>query len=98
MKILLFVLFTLVCFTLSPKGQAVVPAPDGGYPGRNTAEGQNALLSLTTGGYNTAIGFSSLGSDTTASFNTGVGAATLFVNTGDQNTATGTGALLNNTT
>jgi hypothetical protein len=98
MKILLFVLFTLVCFTLSPKAQAVVPAPDGGYPGRNTAEGQNALLSLTNGGYNTAIGFSSLGSATIASFNTGVGAATLVVNTGDQNTATGAGALLNNTT
>ena len=98
MKILLFVLFTLVCFGFSPKAQAVVPAPDGGYPGGNTAEGQNALLRLTTGGYNTAIGFSSLGSDTTASFNTGVGAGTLFVNTGDQNTATGAGALLNNMT
>ena len=30
--------------------QAVVPLPDGGYPGGNTAEGTKALLSLTTGG------------------------------------------------
>jgi hypothetical protein len=29
--------------------QAVVPPPDGGYPNFNTAEGQNALFSLTTG-------------------------------------------------
>ena len=47
----------IACFALSPKAQAVVPAPDGGYPGGNTAEGQKALLSLTTGTYNTAIGF-----------------------------------------
>jgi hypothetical protein len=31
------------------EGRAVVPPPDGGYPGGNTAEGQNALFSLTTG-------------------------------------------------
>jgi len=30
----LFVTYTLVCFALSPAAQAVVPAPDGGYPGR----------------------------------------------------------------
>ncbi len=34
----------------------VVPAADGGYPGGNTAEGDNALLDLTTGANNTAIG------------------------------------------
>ena len=43
-------------FALSPKAQAVVPAPDGGYPGGNTAEGQNALFNLSTGGFNTAKG------------------------------------------
>jgi hypothetical protein len=78
--------------------RAVVPPPDGGYPGGNTAEGQNALLSLTTGGFNTAIGFVSLRGDTTGSFNTATGAGTLLANTGDSNSATGTGALLNNTT
>jgi Chaperone of endosialidase len=88
----------IVSLGLLPKLQAVVPAPDGGYPGGNTAEGQTALLSLTTGGFNTAIGFLSLRSNTAGSFNTGVGAGTLLANTGDENTATGAGALLNNTT
>jgi len=50
-------MMALFCAAAIPTAQAVVPAPDGGYPGGNTAEGQNALLSLTTGGYNTAIGF-----------------------------------------
>jgi hypothetical protein len=30
-------LITLVCFGLSPAAWAVEPAPDGGYPSRNTA-------------------------------------------------------------
>ena len=50
----------LACLELSPEAQAVSPPPDGGYPGGNTAEGQTALLSLTTGGFNTAAGFLSL--------------------------------------
>jgi hypothetical protein len=91
---LLFVV-PLVCFGLLPKAQAVNPPPDGGYPGGNTAEGQNALFNLTTGTYNTAVGFFSLRSNTEGTFNTGVGAGTLFVNTADQNTAVGAGALLN---
>jgi hypothetical protein len=78
--------------------QAVSPPPDGGYPGGNTAEGQAALLSLTTGGFNTAVGFLALKSDTTNSFNTAVGAGTLLANTADRNTATGAGALLSSTT
>ena len=41
--------FTLATFALQPIAQAVVPPPDGGYPGFNTAEGQNALFNLTTG-------------------------------------------------
>jgi hypothetical protein len=99
MKIVrLFVAFTLICFALSPAAYAVLPAPDGGYPGGNTAEGQNALFSLTSGGYNTGVGYFSLRSDTSGSFNTGVGAGTLFANTGDRNTATGVAALFSNTT
>jgi Chaperone of endosialidase len=94
----LFLSLTVLCLTLSPQMQAVVPPPDGGYPGGNTAEGQNALLSLTTGGFNTAAGWLSLRSNTTGSFNTAIGAGTLFANTGDQNTATGAAALLLNTT
>jgi hypothetical protein len=81
-----------------PKAQAVSPAPDGGYPGGNAAEGQAALLSLSSGGFNAAVGFLSLRSNTTGSINTAVGAGTLLANNGDRNTATGGGALLSNTT
>jgi hypothetical protein len=90
-------LIALVCFGLLPTMQAVSPAPDGGYPGGNTAEGQAALLSLTTGGFNTAVGFLSLRSETTGSFNTAIGAGTLLANVADRNTATGAGALLSDT-
>ena len=89
--------FILAWLALALSARAVSPAPDGGYPGGNTAEGQNALFSLTTGGFNTAIGFFSLRADTTGQFNTAIGAGTLLSNTADENTATGTGALLNNT-
>jgi hypothetical protein len=91
-------LLTFLCLAvIGPGAQAVVPAPDGGYPGGNTAEGQAALLSLTTGGFNTAVGFLSLRSNTANSFNTAIGAGALLANTADQNTATGAGALLSNT-
>lgn len=92
------VFFALGFLALFHIAQAVVPAPDGGYPGGNTAEGQAALLSLTSGGFNTAVGFLSLRSNTEGQFNTATGAGTLFANTGNQNTATGAGALLSNTT
>ena len=99
MKTTIRLCFALLCLSVAePKGQAVIPAPDGGYPGGNTAEGQNALLSRTIGNYNTAVGFFSLKALTFAEFNTGVGAGTLFFNNAYQNTATGAGALLNNVT
>jgi hypothetical protein len=79
------------------KSQAVLPPPDGGYPGFNTAEGQNALFSLTTGSANTAVGWFSLFSDTEGSLNTATGAGALLFNTSDQNTAFGAAALLFNT-
>ncbi len=98
-------LSVLVIFPLLPMAQAVSPAPDGGYAGGNTAEGQNALLSLSSGTYNTAVGFLSLKSDTAGQFNTATGAGALLSNLGDsnsgagvENTATGAGALLSNTT
>jgi Chaperone of endosialidase len=87
----------LACFGLLPKADALVPAPDGGYPGFNTAEGQNALFRLTTGQGNTAAGWFALESLATGNFNTAIGAAALVLNTGDQNTATGAGALFLNT-
>src|SRR6266516_3201444 len=82
-------LLALACFAFCPAAQAVVPTPDGGYPGFNTAEGQNALFSLTTGIANTAVGWFSLKSNTEGNFNTATGAGTLLLNTGDENTATG---------
>jgi hypothetical protein len=95
--------FTLIAlalgfFALCPVAQAVSPPPDGGYSGGNTAEGQGALLSLTTGTYNTAAGLFSLLSLTDGKFCTGIGAGTLLANTADENTATGAGALLSNST
>ena len=94
----LLVLFAFGCFAFYPLARAVLPPPDGGYPGGNTAEGQSALLHLTTGGFNTAVGFLSLRSNTDSSFNTAVGAGALLANTAFNNTATGAGALLSNTT
>jgi Chaperone of endosialidase len=85
-------------FLALPQGaQAVSPAPDGGYPGGNTAEGQSALLSLSSGTYNTGIGIFSLLSLTDGNFCTAVGAGTLLASTGSENTAMGAGALLSNT-
>jgi len=97
-RLILTVLASLCLCLAAPKTPAVIPPPDGGYPGANTAEGQNALFSLTTGGFNTAVGFSSLRADSTGGFNTAVGAGALFANNADSNTAIGVGALFSNTT
>jgi trimeric autotransporter adhesin len=94
----LLITLALLCFGLLPRAQAVVPPPDGGYPNFNTAEGQNALFSLTTGSANTAVGWFSLFSNTEGNFNTATGAGALLFNTADQNTAFGVAALLFNTT
>jgi hypothetical protein len=84
----------IVCLASVQSAQSVVPPPDGGYPGNNTAEGENALLSLTIGVNNTAVGWSSLKSNRNGQFNTAVGAATLFSTVGGRrNTAIGGAAL-----
>jgi len=90
----------LSCFGLLSRAQAVSPPPDGGYPGGNTAEGDNALFNLSTedGAFNTAIGFYALFANMTGSFNTAVGAGALDLNTSHDNTAVGAAALLLNTT
>jgi hypothetical protein len=51
----LYAALALACFAVLSTVQAVTPAPDGGYPALNTAEGDNALFSLTTGGGNTGV-------------------------------------------
>jgi hypothetical protein len=92
-------LVMLACFGLSPAVRAVDPPPDGGYPGQNTAEGDNALFSLTTGTDNTAMGFQALFNNTFGSANTASGSLALYSNTtGNDNTATGRLALYSNTT
>src|SRR5262249_23295315 len=86
-------ILSLVCVGLLPPIQAVTPAPDGGYPGGNTAEGNNALLNRTTGIYNTAVGDSALSSNTNGSSNTAIGYQALLHTHGGLNTATGDRAL-----
>ena len=90
-------LFAVGCFGLSPVAQAACPSPNQGCGNNNTADGQNALLSLTTGTYNTAVGSESLKVLTNSSFCTAVGAGALFANTAGVNTAVGAAALLLNT-
>lgn len=78
---------------------AVTPAPDGGYPNHNTAEGEDALFTLTTGANNTAIGYTALHNNTIGDYNTATGANALFSNfNGSGNTAHGYNALGANTT
>jgi hypothetical protein len=84
----------LGCFAISPSVRAVTPAPDGGYPNGNTAEGQDALFSLTSGCCNTALGFDALFFLTTGTDNTAIGFNALLSNTtGSFNTAIGSQAL-----
>ena len=94
----LLIALALAWFALSQTTQAVSPPPDGGYPEGNTAEGDDALLNLTTGSGNTAIGFQALLRNTTGTDNTATGIGALFNNTtGYDNTAQGGSALQSNT-
>src|SRR4029453_15781741 len=69
---LLIIPLAFACSALSPAAHALLPPPppDGGYPNNNTAEGDNALFSLTTGTDNTANGFAALVNNTSGSLNT----------------------------
>jgi Chaperone of endosialidase len=96
---LLLIPLLVVCFACLPSTQAVTPAPDGGYPGYNTAEGLNALAPAIPGVWNTAIGALALSSDVPGGMgNTAVGLNSLRHNTtGDFNSALGVNSLLFNT-
>jgi len=88
----------LICLTLLPSARAVTPPPDGAYPNGNTAEGSNALFSLTTGTWNTAIGAQALYSNTTGSRNNAVGVSALVNHkSNNYNNAVGALALENDT-
>jgi hypothetical protein len=96
---LIHILIGIVCIGLLPGAQVLSPAPDGGYPGMNTAEGEGALFSLATGENNTAVGWQARFGNTTGGGNTAIGSAALQVNTrGHSNTAVGNFALPVNTT
>ena len=94
----LLITLALMLIAPLPNARAVVPAPDGGYPGFTTAEGTQALQNLTSGAGNTGIGWRSLFLDSSGSFNTSVGVGALLLNNADSNTAVGSAALLLNTT
>ncbi len=99
LRAFLLIPFVLACFALSPAARAVSPPPDGGYPGDNSAEGTDALFSLTGGTENTALGADALYYNAGGTGNTAVGHSTLLSNTsGDDNTAIGGNALFSNTT
>src|SRR5438094_273052 len=84
-----FLIPLALTFALSLTARAVDPPPDGGYPGNNTAEGDNALFSNTTGGYNTATGLNALLRNKTGNGNTAEGEGTLENNAGSFNIAVG---------
>src|SRR5437016_7875415 len=99
LRAFLLIPFVVACFALSPLARAVTPAPDGGYPNQNTAEGEDALFSLTRGINNIAVGFSALYNNTKGYDNTAIGYGALNGNiSGFLNTACGFQALYFNTT
>jgi trimeric autotransporter adhesin len=91
------VALTLVWFALSPQARAV--CQDACLTNSNTVQGDDALLSNTTGYSNTAIGFNALYSNTTGSLNNAIGDSALSSNTtGTENTAIGDFTMLKNIT
>src|SRR5437016_4190161 len=81
-------LFAFACFALAPQARAV--CQDGCLTNNNTAQGDDALISITTGINNTALGFNALLSNTDGNFNTATGTGALLQNTsGSANTANG---------
>src|SRR5260370_21173464 len=71
----------LALFAFAPAARAVSPAPDGGYANGNTAEGNFALQSLTTGVNNTALGFGALFHNTSGGSNSTTRPRAPFSNT-----------------
>ena len=78
---LFLAILAFVIFFLGRTAFGVTPAPDGGYPGQNTAEGEDALLNLSTGTRDTAIGFQALLQNTSGVDTTAIGAGALYSNT-----------------
>jgi hypothetical protein len=88
MKTTRFIL--LAALTCVSTALALDPPPDGGYANQTTAEGEEALFSLTTGADNTAIGFHALHDTATGYSNTALGSQVLQAMIhGSYNTASG---------
>src|SRR5205823_4752698 len=91
------VALAFACFALVPQARAV--CQEGCLSSNNTALGEDALISNTTGFDNTAIGLDALFSNTTGSANTATGWTALQSNTtGSDNIALGVSAGINLTT
>ncbi|HEY1769234.1 MAG TPA: tail fiber domain-containing protein [Chthoniobacterales bacterium] len=100
-RLRLFTILACTFLVVSPQVFAVDPPPVGGYPGENTATGDDALFSLSGSGagMDTAIGYQALYNTTTGGDNIAVGAQALYSNTtGSGNVAIGDLSLYNNTT
>jgi hypothetical protein len=83
--------------SINSAGQ-LVPTGAGGVA-TNTAVGQYAMQSNSTGQQNTAVGQGAMQNNTTGYFNTAVGTSAMYNNTSGQgNTAVGTSAMQTNTT
>jgi BclA C-terminal domain len=86
LRLLIALGLTLACFGLLPKAHAQVPddpnvpAPDATVAFGNTAFGDGALVSLTTGVWDSAFGFQALNHNTTGHNNTAMGLRSLFSN------------------
>jgi len=94
---LFLIALILACFALAPQARAV--CQDACLTNSNTVQGDDALISLTTGDFNTAIGSNALLANTIGTSNTASGVNALGSNTtGSYNTATGLSALISNTT
>jgi uncharacterized coiled-coil protein SlyX len=90
------VAIALVWFALSPPLKAQCPS-ECGAQGGNTAVGNNALDSLTTGINNTAVGTDALTSNADGAYNVAIGRGALSANvSGNFNMAIGTEALRDN--
>ncbi len=91
---LVLIALALACLALSPLARAAVVGPP---RNANTADGFDALRSLTTGDTDTAVGAFVMQFNTEGFFNTAIGGLALNYNTtGNANTAVGVHALINN--
>ena len=69
-------LFAFACFALLPTARAI--CQDACLTNGTTVQGDDALISLTTGGSNTAMGFNALFNNTTGNNNTAMGHSALL--------------------